>query len=97
MYDGGAVYTAHANLNLINSYLESNNILYNETYNGGAVYSDCEKITAFNSTFINNTKNAIYGFNIYTVILNNEFKNNGEAIHTVLYAVSGDWCCEAGE
>ncbi len=83
MYDGGAVYTAHANLNLINSYFESNNILYNETYNGGAVYSDCEKITAFNSTFINNTKNAIYGFNIYTVILNNEFKNNGEAIHTV--------------
>ena len=82
-YSGGAIYTSWANAKLIGNYFESNKILNNESFDGGAIYSDRKELTLAYSVFINNTKNAVYAYTIKAYIMNNEFKNNGEAIHSV--------------
>ncbi|WP_407421054.1 C1 family peptidase [Methanobrevibacter sp.] len=85
-FNGGAVYTSLANVTLINSHFESNRILDSETFDGGAIYCDSNMLIATNSVFKNNTKNAIYIYNINSFIVKNEFENNGEAIHAVFGA-----------
>ena len=82
-YNGGAVYTSCAYANIIESYFESNKIIYNDAGNGGAIYFDLGNLTASYSVFINNTNNAICTYEANAFIMNNEFKGNGEAIHGV--------------
>ena len=82
-YDGGAIFVSGETLILDNCSFESNNILYEELFNGGAVYCDRANFTSIYSTFTNNSKNAVYAYDVNLNLTDNEFENNGEAIHCV--------------
>ena len=82
-YDGGAVFVSGTYLNLDNNAFDSNNILNNNSSNGGAVYCDRSIVNATYLIFTNNEKNAVYTYDSILNISNCEFKNNGEAIHEV--------------
>ena len=82
-YDGGAIYTSNVYLKMNNTLFESNQIMHNDSFDGGALYLDDTITHSTYLTFINNTKNAIYGYYTYLNMSNSKFKNNGEAIHSV--------------
>ena len=81
--DGGAIYTSWLDFNMKNCTFESNKLLKQELYNGGALYCDMTNLTSISSDFTNNTKNAIYAYDSDLNISKNNFKNNHEAIHGV--------------
>ena len=64
-YDGGAIYTSSVYLKMNNTLFESNQIMDNDSFNGGALYLDDTITHSAYLTFINNTKNAIYGYYTY--------------------------------
>ena len=82
-YDGSAIYTSWTDFKMKNCTFESNKITNPDLYNGGALYCDMTNLTSISSTFTNNTKNAIYGYDSDLNITNDNFKNNHEAIHGV--------------
>ena len=83
-YEGGAIYTSNVYLKMNNTLFESNQIMMpNDSFDGGALYLDDTITHSTYLTFINNTKNAIYGYYTYLNMSNSKFKNNGEAIHSV--------------
>ena len=82
-YDGSAIYTSWTDFKMKNCTFESNKITNPDLYNRGALYCDMTNLTSISSTFTNNTKNAIYGYDSDLNITNDNFKNNHEAIHGV--------------
>lgn len=80
--DGAAVYTSFVeNFNMSNCTFESNKIIMQDLYNGGAVYCDMTNLTSISSTFADNSKNAIYAYDSNLNISDANFNNNHEAIH----------------
>lgn len=82
-YDGGAIYTSFVDFNMTNCTFESNKLEKQDLSNGGAVYCDMTNLTSVSSTFTGNAKNAVYGYDSDLKIVNDEFKNNSEAVHCV--------------
>ncbi len=82
-YDGAAIFVSNTYFYIENCSFESNKLINEEYFNGGAIYCDMTSFASIYSTFINNSKNAIYAYDTIFEMTDNEFKNNGEAVHCV--------------
>ena len=80
---GAAIYESFTSSAIANCVFESNKILDENFFDGGAIYADFSGIELTDSTFTNNTKNAVYSYDSYLTTINSTFKNNGEAVHAV--------------
>ena len=92
-YDGGAVYTSYANVNILNSTFKSN-MAKNDLSYGGAGYFDKGTVIIRQSTFENNLAFEVSTISAYDTKLtleNNYFNNpsNVTSIYTVYGKVSG--------
>jgi len=83
IYDGGAIYTSYATLNVKNSLFDNNkNII--SCYSGSAIYFDEGYLDLYSSTFNSNTgESAVEIYDSKYNIGSNNFKSNKIAVHAV--------------
>lgn len=81
--DGAAIYVSHTNSSLSNSTVTSNKLLDDEFFDGGGIYCDKSNLHIINSSFENNSKNAVYSYDSSLIVENSSFNNNSQAIYGV--------------
>ena len=87
IYSGGAIYTSNVvDIELNNSQISLNTLINNDyRFSSGGFYCEAaDNVNITNSTFKNNSKNAVYSYDVSSLVIENStFLDNGEAIHSV--------------
>ena len=82
-FDGAAIYLSFVTSIMKNVLFDSNEMDLESLFNGGGIYLDMSSLEISDSSFISNSKNAVYAYDSKLNCSNITFENNGEAIHCV--------------